>query len=552
MRTLLISLNSKYVHSSLAVWYLKQSAAEFSDVTILEGTVNQPAEDIVSNIVRRKPDVLAFSCYIWNISFIRFLLPLIREALPSVRIVLGGPEVSCNPKEILTENPDVDFVITGEGEVPFPLLLNALHQNADVSDVPGLFFRDRGGIRCGPPAPPLSEPPSPYSKEYMDALGGRIAYLETSRGCPFSCAFCLSGLSGREVRFFDMDRAKANILLLANSGCQTVKLVDRTFNCNPKRAFELFDFIIQNAHSAIPAGVRFHFEVAADLFDEQTLRLLFAAPPGLIQLEAGLQSFNPDTLKAVVRKTDINKAEENIRKIIYAGNIHLHADLIAGLPKEDLASFASSFDRAFALRPHMLQLGFLKMLHGSDLRRRAQEMEYRYSQKPPYEVKSNPWLSEGDMRLLRCAEYALNKLYNSGRFSLTLAYLLEASGIRPFGLFLGVGKTLLHIPLPERRSLDAFTRQAYGYFLTLPGVGQKKLRDALVCDRIACGQKIPDFLKVSDPDFKKSFNQIRRTFFEENGGEKINAAFLYAGAKRAVFAYGKKNPVTGRFPLRFT
>lgn len=555
MRTLLCSLNSKYVHSSLSVWYLWESARaaghSAGSILILECTVNQPAEEISQKIISHKPDILAISCYIWNIAMVRALIPKIKRSLPALRIILGGPEVSYNPKKLLMENPDMDYIVTGEGEIPFPLLLNALDQNSGVSGVPGLCFRDSGTIRCNLPIPAPPEPPSPYSKKHLAALQGRIAYLETSRGCPFSCAFCLSGGSGPGVRFFDLDRAKKNLLLLAGSGARTVKLVDRTFNCDPIRAYHLFRFIIQNAGSAIPLGVCFHFEVAADLFDSQTLALLASAPPGLIQLETGIQSFNPKTLKAVHRNTDVNKTEENIKKLIWAGNIHLHADLIAGLPYEDLASFARSFDRAYALHPHMLQLGFLKMLHGSSLREQARELKCRYSKTPPYEIKSTPWLSAEDVNLLSRTEYALGKLHNSGRFSLTLKYMLRASGRRPFDFFSGAGSALKKNPLSGRQSLDAFTRQAFDYFLTLPDVDKGMLRDVMVCDRIATGQKIPAFLKVADPALKKALHSIRSIYCNGKTDGKINGAMLYTGKKRAVFSFGEKNPVTGRILLRF-
>jgi len=554
MRTLLVSLNSQYVHSSLAVWYLLESArsaASDNSIKVLEGTVNQPAEEIAGQIIRFQPDILAFSCYIWNISAVRSLVPRIRLALPHVHIVLGGPEVSFNPEEVLSENPGADYIVTGEGEIPFPLLLTALGQKGDIAGIPGLCYRSGGGIRCNPPALPPAEPPDPYSQEYTGSLGRRIAYLETSRGCPFSCAFCLSGASGSRVRFFSQERARANIVLLANSGTRTVKLVDRTFNCDPSRAFKLFGFIIREAGKAIPSGVCFHFEVAADLVDEKTLYLLKTAPPGLIQLETGIQTFNPKSLADVARKTDTAKTEKNIKEILSSGNIHLHADLIAGLPFEGLASFSDSFDRAYALAPHMLQLGFLKMLNGSNLRARAARLKYRYANTPPYEVIASPWLSGEELHLLHQAEYALGRLYNSGRFTLAIQYILKVSSIRPFDFFSGAGKAFSLVPLSGRRSLDAFTRHAWLYFQTLPGVGPAALRDALVCDRIAGGHKIPDFLKVPDPGLKAVLSQIRKDCFGGKKDVRINAALLYTGGRRAVFAQGTKDPVTGRLPLHF-
>ena len=474
MNILLCSLNSKYIHSSLAVWYLYEYARKNChkdvSVNIFEGTINQPLEELSGQIAKSNADLIAFSCYIWNISIILSIITRLKILHPTTRILLGGPEVSFRPKELLKENPNVDYIIAGEGEYPFSVFLNTFVKDKGIVEIPGLSFRDDyGKILFTPPAPALLEPPDPYSEEYLSSLRGRIAYLETSRGCPFSCAFCLSGVSGARVRFFNLDRAKQNLLLLARSGAQTIKLVDRTFNCDPRRAYDLFKFIINNANTVIPSGVCFHFEVAADLFDAQTLRLLATAPPGLIQLEAGIQTFNPRALAAVIRKTNISKLEENLQKILSTGNIHVHADLIAGLPYEDLPSFSRSFDRAYKLRPHMLQLGFLKLLHGSNLRAAAQKLALRFKHHPPYEVKSTPWLSKQDLLTLSEAEYALDKFYNSGRFSLTLTYLLDVSGIQPFDFFKSSGNSLLALPIDERRSLDALTRQAYRLFCLFPG-----------------------------------------------------------------------------------
>ncbi len=552
MNILLCSTNAKYIHSSLAVRYLfaavRKSCPDQIRVEVLEFTINQPLEMVLHEINEKKPDVIAFSCYIWNISFIRELIRRIAEKLPGIPIILGGPEVSYNPEEILALNPVVDYIIMGEGEVPFPKLLNRLQDGKDASDIAGLYFRNNnGGVTCNKAKKPLPEPPSPYTPEYFQALEGRIAYLETSRGCPYSCAFCLSGINGCSVRFFDMERAKKELVLLANSGTQTVKLVDRTFNCNPRRAYELFQFIIENAGREIPDGVCFHFEVAADIFDNQTLDLLASAPAGLIQLEAGLQSFNAETLEAVNRKTDLEKLEKSIHILLKNQNIHLHIDLIAGLPYENLESFMESFDRAYFLSPHMLQLGFLKMLHGSDLRKKADDLGYIYSKEPPYEVIRTPWLSEEDLLTLRQAEYALQRLYNSGRFSIALNYIIRAAAMRPFSLFAGLGAYLRdNAPM----SLDDFTKAAFDYFTGLPGIHPGGLRDAMVCDRIASGIKIPGFLKIPDEGFKRTLNHIRKSYFQEQKGVKINAAILYEGGKRAVFADGPKSPVTGRHTLQ--
>lgn len=546
MKALICSVNAKYVHSSLAIWYLKKSVQQHCGQSvraeILEGSVNQPPDEILQKILEIKPDIAAFSCYIWNIRTIEGLLPKIKEQLPDTVLVLGGPEVSFCAEDILNKVRSADYIVCGEGERPFALLLACLHAGKNPGNIPGISFRAKVAVQHNAPEALSPEPPGPYTQEYLKTLHGRIAYLETSRGCPFSCSFCLSGANTQPIRFFNTERARAELLLLAGSGAQTVKLVDRTFNCNPRRARELFRFVIKNHCGAIPADVCFHFEVAADLFDASTLKLLAAAPPGLIRLEAGLQTFNAAALRAVRRETDLAKVEKNIRSLLAPGNIHLHIDLIAGLPHEGLESFKDSFDRAYLLLPHVLQLGFLKLLHGSELRNRAKELGYKYDAAAPYEVFSNPWLSESDLQTIKTAERALQKLYNSGRFRCTLEYVLKTSCLRPFALFAAFGERMPPAPL----SLNALMQLAYGYFSGLTGVNPPELRDAMACDCIACGVKIPDFLKLPDKNFKASMSAIRSAMPHIR-----NAALLYSGGPRAVFASGPKSPVTGRHPIGF-
>ena len=308
MRVAICSVNSKYVHSSPAPWCLLAGVRAFSTVqhqlSIVEGTVNEPAGVWMERLCREPADVFGFCCYIWNITVVRRLVKELRAKRPQCVIVLGGPEVSFCAEQTLRGLPEADYVLAGEGEKPFALLLDALQNGEDLQQVPGLCRRENETVAFSGIYRPKELPPAPDTEAYAAHLGGRIAYLETSRGCPFSCAFCLSGQCD-PVRFFPLDYAKRELLRMANSGAQTVKLIDRTFNCDRGRTKELLQFLVEQWGKAFPENVCFHFEVRADLFDEETLVLLEHAPAGLFQIEAGLQSFCPETLRAVSRHTDL-------------------------------------------------------------------------------------------------------------------------------------------------------------------------------------------------------------------------------------------------------
>lgn len=549
LKALICCINAKYVHASLAPWCLKAGVSTFCqtqvDCDVFESTINRPDAETLSQILSRRPDVLAFCCYIWNMETVGRLAAAVRAALTGVYIALGGPEVSFTPEDTLREHPEADAVISGEGERPFACLLDALGNGQSPAGIPGICLRTPAGPVAAPPGPPEPVPPSPYCGAWFERLGGRIAYLETSRGCPFSCAFCLSGQKGG-VRFYPMARVQHELLELAASGARVIKLVDRTFNCDPARAYEIFAFLIGQYGSGIPAGTRFHFEVGADLFDARTLALLRTAPQGLFQLEAGIQSFSDETLEAVRRKTDMARLYDNLAALIGGGKLIVHIDLIAGLPLEDLDGFGRSFDRAFSLRPQMLQLGFLKLLRGSLLRRQAladPSLGYRFSSRPPYEVSETRWLSLGNLVVLHGAEDALERLYNSGRFRGTLEYVLAASGLRPFELFCRFGaekgRLLGEAPVP----LDVYTGTAFRFFASLPGVNARRLRDEMALDRLGSDNtgRLPPCLRVFDPRLKT----LARRFGPHR------CAILYAGTEHAAIAdYAARHPVTGRYPLR--
>lgn len=525
MRVIISCLSSKYVHASLSPWCLLAGVREFSDktydVSVMESTINGDSESFAEKIISEKPQVVAFSCYIWNVTKTLEISRIIKKRLNCI-IVLGGPEAAYRPKDILKKYDFIDYVLTGEGEWTFPDFLDNL--NGNLSLVSGLSYRENGIIVSNPEKKYTDTPPSPFTDEFFQNLNGRISYIETARGCPYRCAFCLSGRCS-PLRFFDSDRVKKDIIALSDSGTQTVKFVDRTFNAKAERANEILLFIKENYGKTIPEGVCFHFEIAGDILRESTLEILSSMPRGAVQLEIGIQSFNEDTLKKINRKTDTEKLIENIKKLISFNNMHVHIDLIAGLTGENLESFINGFNLAFSLKAHMLQMGFLKLLHGADMRENKAEYPCTFTDEPPYEVTSTPWLSRDEIKMLKNCEDALDRLYNSGRFLFTLEYLTDEVGIAPFDLFNGFGNYLNGSKLP----LCDYAQKLYEYFCER--CDKVILREKILCDLLCCSSsvQIPDVLKIKDPLYKK----IKKHFIEKVD-KKMKIAILYS--KKQVFA----------------
>jgi len=528
----LLAINTKYIHSSLSAWVLASSM----NADIIEANINQDDNNIVKQVVAHLPDIVGISTYIWNAEKLPNIIKLIRGLLPEIVIVLGGPEASFNAEYWLERG--ADYIICGEGEHSFPALVKELERSDSSTTISKIIN-----------STPLDSWYDPYSDDCITALKGKIAYIETSRGCPFCCKFCLSGRRASagelttpedRIKFLPINVAKEQIHKLSESGARVIKFVDRTFNCNATRAYELFEYVI-----SLNTKKCFHFEVAADLFDERTLLLLSSAPAARIQFEIGIQSFYAPALKAVDRKTDLSKAARNIRTLMHSGNIHVHIDLIAGLPYETLPRFANSFNLAYRLRTHHLQLGFLKLLHGSRIRKEFKSI--RHNEAPPYEIVSSPWLSVYDINVLKQVENALQNTHNKGRFLSALQYVLSVTKLPPFLLYHKIGETIENHGMPP----EIYADKIYHFLNALQGVDSDMLLECIICDWLSMvkGVNMPDFMRIYN---KQRYIQIRETA-QILLGRKIHrneAAVLPSG--RGVFVDSEDcDMVTGLYKLYF-
>ncbi len=448
MKILLLAINSKYIHSNLAVYSLRAYAAErgFGDnVEIAEYTINNRHEEVLEGVYKRKPDVLAVSCYIWNIAFVKGLLRDFHNICPDVQIWLGGPEVSYSAEEILAELKFVKGVMVGEGEETFSRLVGC-YVNCDkdgLNNIKGTIVRDvaetdsaasnkditTDTIKVNPPQPILDMDTIPFAYNNLQQFENRIIYYESSRGCPFNCSYCLSSVE-KKLRFRSLEKVFSELKFLVDNNVKQVKFVDRTFNCKHDRTLAIWNFIKENDNGI----TNFHFEVSADLLNEEEFKLLASLRPGLVQLEVGVQSTNPDTLKAINRTTDMDKLKANVAAVCKTRNVHQHLDLIAGLPYENLESFRESFKVVYDMKPDQLQLGFLKVLSGTQMAQESTEHEIVYSKLPPYEVLCTRWLSYDDILLLKSVEEMVEIYYNSGQFTTGIKYL-EKFYANPFDLY---------------------------------------------------------------------------------------------------------------------
>lgn len=441
MKVLLAAINAKYIHSNLGIYSLKTygekmlkewGLAEQVEISLAEYTINHQMEQILQDIYKRKPDVIGFSCYIWNISYVKMILADIKKVLPDVKIWAGGPEVSYHAEAFLKEEPAVDLVMMGEGEITFAHFLKALLEGEALKQVPGLMLRNDDGTITDTgfrQVMDMSQIPFPYAFMDMKELEHRIIYYESSRGCPFSCAYCLSSID-KKLRFRSLDLVLPELEWFLQAKVPQVKFVDRTFNCKKSHAMAIWQYIRDHDNGI----TNFHFEIAADLLDKDELDLLSTMRPGLVQLEIGVQSTNEKTLETIRRKTDIGEIRQITAAINSWHNIHQHLDLIAGLPWEDIESFKKSFNDVYKMEPEQLQLGFLKVLKGSYMEELIPDCDLLYSTAPPYEVLQTKWLSYGDVLELKDIEEMTEVHYNSRQFTCTLKEL-EKEFNTPYEMF---------------------------------------------------------------------------------------------------------------------
>ena len=430
MKILLTTLHSRYIHSSLALPCLGavSKGIEGIETVIKEFTVNEERSKVIHQITKTGADLIAFSCYIWNIKDVLEITSILKKEAGNPLIVLGGPEVSFDGEKILKENEAVDFIVKGEGEESFSSLLKALGEGLSIDNVSGIVARNhKGEIRSTPslPLPDLDSIPSPFTAGLVN-MDKPLIYYETSRGCPFTCAFCLSSIEER-VRAFSMERVKSDLSCLREKRAATIKLVDRTFNYNPKRADEIWSFILEKTISS-----KYHFEIAADLLTDENLEILKHVPPGIFRFEIGIQSIAEETLHSVGRNSDLVKLFANIKRLVAETEIDIHLDLVAGLPGENFEGFLASLERLFNLKGHHIQVEPLKVLKGAPMMAIAKKEGYLWSHDPPYRIITTPWLDEEEIEKIETIGRLLELLYNSGRFHESLKIISRTGPLSQF------------------------------------------------------------------------------------------------------------------------
>ena len=421
MKILLAACNAKYIHSNLAVYDLKAYSSDYDEHVILrEYTINQPKDEILKDIYSSGADVVCFSCYIWNISFVRELIRDLVKILPKTAFWAGGPEVSYDAEKFLTEMPEMTGVMVGEGEKTFHDLLEFYIDGKDsLEEISGIAYRTGDKIIHNGWRELMDLSAIPFVYEHLEKFENRIIYYESSRGCPFSCSYCLSSID-KKLRFRDLELVKKELQFFLDHRVPQVKFVDRTFNCKHEHAMTIWKYILEHDNGV----TNFHFEISADLLREEEMELMSQMRPGLIQLEIGVQSTNPETIRAIHRHMDLKKLEHCVNRVHSFRNIHQHLDLIAGLPYEDYDIFHKSFNDVYQMKPDQLQLGFLKVLKGSLMQKEAEGYGIVYKEKEPYEVLSTNWLTYGEVLKLKMVESMVEVYYNSGQFWHTLEYLV--------------------------------------------------------------------------------------------------------------------------------
>ena len=486
-KNLLIGINARYSHTNPALAILALACHRKGvSLETLEFSVNKPFMEMLRDIYLVGAKRLIFSCYIWNIELVIRLSQSLKAIDPSIIIIWGGSEMYGDSGHWLNDEPCVDHILTGEGEVALPALLKTLENGHDLADVPNLFWRKDGKIIANSIAPfvDLSEEPFIYEEADFKDFEHKIVYYESSRGCPFNCHFCLS--AEESPRYRRVELVKADILKMAAGGIKQIKFIDRTFNANVQRAMEIVGFLVSMAKDY--PQMNFHLEIEPALLTKEFVDLLAVVPDGYIQLEAGVQSLNPESLKAVGRHDLWQKNKEVLADIIAKGNIHVHLDLIAGLPYEDMASFTKGFNELYSLRPHYLQLGFLKVLPGTILAKEAEKWGFNVTKEPPYQVLSTPWLSFGDIIALMWAELAIEQYYNNGFWQNTLEAAIEKWENGALNFYIGLGKA---ISSHGKANLETKAKLLVDFLVLELKEPKEYWHHLLVKDYEASGQKVP-------------------------------------------------------------
>ena len=547
MKILLAACNAKYIHSNLAVYNLKSCSGEYSSrVVVKEYTINQIRDDILKDIYLEKPDVICFSCYIWNISFVRELVPDLKKILPQVEFWAGGPEVSYDAVEFLKKNPAFFGVMVGEGEETFHELAGYYIERKPetLSEIRGVAFRDenkdRNIVHTGwRELMDLSKVPFAYSN--LTEFKNRIIYYESSRGCPFSCSYCLSSID-KKLRFRDIELVKKELQFFIDNKVPQVKFVDRTFNCKHDHAMEIWRYITEHDNGI----TNFHFEISADLLRAEELALMKTMRPGLIQLEIGVQSTNPQTIKAIRRTMDFEKLKRIVEQIHSFGNIHQHLDLIAGLPYEGYDSFHKSFCDVYALHPEQFQLGFLKVLKGSHMMEMTGEYRILYKDREPYEVLSTAWLTYGEILRLKMVESMVEVYYNSGQFKNTLVFL-EKYFDDPFRMYEALGRFY------EKKGYSEISHsrmRRYEILMEFAGE-QKEIPPEALSDVMLLDLYLRENLK-SRPSFASDQKPYERQIWDYRKAKKIPKTAhieVFRDGKRLLFDYTDRDPLTNNAQL---
>ena len=539
MKILLVACNAKYIHSNLAVYDLQAYASDYADHIVLkEYTINQQKYDIMRDIYLEHPDVVCVSCYIWNLSFVKELMADLIKILPGADFWVGGPEVSYDAEKFLTENSEFKGVMVGEGEETFKELAGYYVEKnpQNLKDMTGICYRDKDQIIHNGWRQIMDLSSIPFIYKDLSEFKNRIIYYESSRGCPFSCSYCLSSID-KKLRFRDTETVKKELQFFIDNKVPQVKFVDRTFNCKHDHAMAIWKYINEHDNGV----TNFHFEISADLLREEELQEMSTMRPGLIQLEIGVQSTNPDTIKAIHRTMDFEKLKGIVDRIHSFGNIHQHLDLIAGLPYEDYDSFRNSFNDVYALKPQQLQLGFLKVLKGSHMMEMCREYGIVYKTQEPYEVLSTKWLDYDHVLKLKTVENMVEVYYNSGQFQNTLEYL-ENFFQDAFSIYERLGSFYM-----EKGYGDVSHTRMRRYEILLefledmPEISVDQVKDQMVYDLY-----LRENLK-SRPGFARDQKPFERQIWDFRKREKVakNAHVeVFADGTVLLFNYADRDPLT--------